>query len=252
MERHRFLCSWFRAHPWILRPDIRRNQLSNRTRALRSRPVRVLHIGPERALAHGLGLSDNEHVDYVTGDFEVTPTATASGFVEHRIDVQAIPFPAEHFDVVLILHVLEHVPNVSRALAELFRVMKPGAVAIIAVPDGRQHATTREDTGGNMTAAERLEAFGQVDHVRRFGRDVDQILAAPGFAVKRIEIGKWYASRPEAHRPYAFRNEEYDPANEFYYTEAVHVVRRPCDRSRLTSQAFYTSVFCRIPTGSRT
>ena len=60
------------------------------------RAVRVLHIAPERSLARALGLANNPNIDYVTGDFFVTPTATASGWVEHKIDLQAIPFPADH------------------------------------------------------------------------------------------------------------------------------------------------------------
>jgi ubiquinone/menaquinone biosynthesis C-methylase UbiE len=42
------------------------------------------------------------------------------------VDAQAIPFADESFDVVVANHMLYHVPDVSKALAEIRRVLKPG------------------------------------------------------------------------------------------------------------------------------
>jgi ubiquinone/menaquinone biosynthesis C-methylase UbiE len=41
-------------------------------------------------------------------------------------DAQAIPFPAESFDVVMARHMLYHVPKIDRAVAEASRVLRPG------------------------------------------------------------------------------------------------------------------------------
>jgi len=45
-------------------------------------------------------------------------------------DAQDLPFPDNTFDVVLMHAVLEHVPNVSEAFAEVSRVLKPGGVFV--------------------------------------------------------------------------------------------------------------------------
>lgn len=49
-------------------------------------------------------------------------------------DAGRLPFPDEAFDLVLAIEVLEHVPDPDAAIAELARVAKPGATAILSVP----------------------------------------------------------------------------------------------------------------------
>jgi SAM-dependent methyltransferase len=57
---------------------------------------------------------------------------------EHRgniqLDLQAIELPDACLDVVLCAHVLEHVPDTDRALAELRRVTAPGGHLLLQVP----------------------------------------------------------------------------------------------------------------------
>lgn len=47
-------------------------------------------------------------------------------------DIQALPFPDHSFDVVMANHMLYHVPDIHRALAELQRVLKPNGLLIAA------------------------------------------------------------------------------------------------------------------------
>jgi SAM-dependent methyltransferase len=54
------------------------------------------------------------------------------------MDAQAIPFEAQHFDVVIANHMLPHVPDQKKALSEIQRVMKPGA-HLYASTMGREH-----------------------------------------------------------------------------------------------------------------
>jgi SAM-dependent methyltransferase len=44
-------------------------------------------------------------------------------------------YPDEHFDVVTSWHVLEHVLDPSRVLAEAYRILKPGGVLMLEVPN---------------------------------------------------------------------------------------------------------------------
>ncbi len=50
-----------------------------------------------------------------------------------RADVCALPYADNHFDVVMAAHVLEHLPDPQRALAELHRVMKPGGLVVLCL-----------------------------------------------------------------------------------------------------------------------
>lgn len=56
-------------------------------------------------------------------------------------DLQNMPLvPAERYDGVVCHQVLEHVPRPADALAEIYRVLKPGGMAVISVPHlSRQH-----------------------------------------------------------------------------------------------------------------
>lgn len=48
-------------------------------------------------------------------------------------DIERLPLPDESLDIVMMAHVLEHIPDPSRALAELFRVLRPGGVLITSI-----------------------------------------------------------------------------------------------------------------------
>ena len=61
---------------------------------------------------------------------------TPHPFTFRVIDAQNIPYPAAHFDAVIANHFLYHVPDRSRAIAEICRVLRPG---------GRFYATTIGD-----------------------------------------------------------------------------------------------------------
>lgn len=50
---------------------------------------------------------------------------------------EQLPYPTELFDVVVCMDVLEHVQDASRVLGEIFRVLKPGGVALTTVPNRR-------------------------------------------------------------------------------------------------------------------
>jgi SAM-dependent methyltransferase len=138
------------------------------------RHVRLLHIAPEPELASVLSRSPN--IRYVSADL-------AAPSVMSHLDIQRMPFPDKTFDVVLCNHVMEHVMDDRMAMAEVFRVLRPGGWALVQVPIALALDGTVEDST-LTSAADRIDRFGQADHVRLYARgDYIARLQAAGFAV---------------------------------------------------------------------
>jgi len=139
---------------------------------------RVLHIAPEQAFYQRFRKMNN--LEYVTCDLE-------SPLADVKADIQALPFDTESFDVIFCNHVLEHVENDQKALNELFRVMKPKGWGIFQVPIRYQLEKTFEDP--TITdRKERIEKFGQYDHVRVYGKDYYDTLEKAGFKVDKVNL----------------------------------------------------------------
>nr|BAL58278.1 methylase involved in ubiquinone/menaquinone biosynthesis [uncultured Chloroflexota bacterium] len=48
---------------------------------------------------------------------------------------EELPFATASFDVVIIKHIVEHLPHPERAIAEIGRVCRPGALLILSTPN---------------------------------------------------------------------------------------------------------------------
>jgi SAM-dependent methyltransferase len=139
------------------------------------RPGSLLHIAPEYALQQRL--SRLPGLRYLSGDLD-------SPLADRELDVMDLPFEEGSFDFLICNHVLEHVADDRRALAEIHRVLAPGGWAILMCPVDGRRATTLEDPAA-ATPAERHRRFGQADHLRLYGRDYAVRLAEAGFEVRR-------------------------------------------------------------------
>lgn len=62
-------------------------------------------------------------------------TCRARGLRAEVGTLEALPFSAGEFDGITIRHTLEHTPTPKQALAELFRISKPGGLMLVMVPD---------------------------------------------------------------------------------------------------------------------
>lgn len=63
---------------------------------------------------------------------------TGRAFKFEQIDAQSIPYPDETFDIVIANHMLYHLPDRPKGLAEIQRVLKPGG-CLIATTVGNGH-----------------------------------------------------------------------------------------------------------------
>lgn len=135
------------------------------------RNQKVLHIAPEACYIPRL---EKLHGDgYITADIE-------SPLAKVKMDIHAIPFPEDTFDVVLCNHVLEHVNNDIHAMSEIRRVLKPGGFAILQVPFFNPVGETTFEDNSITDHREREKVFGQSDHVRKYGHDYPQRISASG------------------------------------------------------------------------
>jgi SAM-dependent methyltransferase len=194
LERHRVL--WLYLHN---RGDLFAQQL------------RVLHVAPEPGLEERLRAQAN--LDYVSADLEPGAAMTAA-------DLERLPFEDERFDRVLCVHVLEHVTNDGAALRELRRVLAPGGEAIVMVP--LLGPTTQEDPAA--PPEERIRRFGQADHVRLYGTDLNERIAAAGFEPRVDHFGEHLTQRQrERHRLIPAGGSAEDPS----FTDVYVGIRPP-------------------------
>lgn len=159
-------------------------------------PKKVLHIAPEQAFFKRF--RKLKHLDYTTSDLH-------SPLADVKADICNLPFKDNTFDVVLCNHVLEHIPDDTKAIQELHRILKPNGMGIFQIPQDLNRATTFEDDS-ITNPKERAKIFGQYDHVRVYGRDFFDKLRNLGFDVKEVnyasslteeEVNRYCLSRSE-------------------------------------------------------
>ena len=140
----------------------------------------VLHMAPEQCFLSLFRKQKN--LDYTTADLY-------SPIADVKADICDLPFEDNSFDVVFCNHVLEHITDDTKAMQELYRVLKPGGMGIFQIPQDLSRATTFEDNS-ITDKKERAKVFGQYDHVRVYGRDYFDKLRSIGFKVEEIDYTK--------------------------------------------------------------
>jgi predicted SAM-dependent methyltransferase len=162
LERHRLLWLWLQ------------NETDFFTTSNRKK---VLHFAPEQEFYKRFKKQTN--IEYVTTDL-LSPLADV------KADICNLPFNENEFDIIFCNHVLEHIPNDTKAMQELYRVLKPGGMAVLQIPqDLKREKTFSDDTITDQK--QRAEIFGQYDHVRIYGRDYFDKLRSIGFRVEEID-----------------------------------------------------------------
>nr|WP_294937485.1 class I SAM-dependent methyltransferase [uncultured Flavobacterium sp.] len=158
LERHRLL--------WLY--------LQNKTDFFTSaEKKKVLHFAPEQAFYKLF--RNQKNIDYTTTDL-------FSPLADVKADICNLPFEDNSYDIIFCNHVLEHIPDDTKAMLELYRVLKPGGMGIFQIPQDLTRATTFSDD--TITdPKERAKIFGQYDHVRVYGRDYFDKLKTIGFKV---------------------------------------------------------------------
>lgn len=160
LERHRLAWLFFKKNTNLFSDD----------------KIKFLHIAPEDCFKNRFQAMFRNN--YITADLYGRKSKI-------KMDITCIQFPNDSFDVIYCSHVLEHVENDKQAMREFFRVLKKNGWAILNVPITDKN--TFEDPS-IVDPKERLKAFGQSDHVRRYGLDYADRLREAGFSVDVFRI----------------------------------------------------------------
>ena len=166
LERHRLL--------WLY--------LTNETNFFTSKK-KVLHMAPEQCFLSRFKKLNHE---YITADLD-------SPIADVKADIVNLPFNDNSFDVIFCNHVLEHIQDDTKAMKELFRVMKKGGMGVFQVPQDLNRDITFEDNS-ITDPKERAKIFGQYDHVRVYGRDYFDKLRSVGFKVEEVNYSQKVSS----------------------------------------------------------
>ena len=138
-----------------------------------SKKHKVLHFAPEQAFYKRF--REMKNLEYITTDLN-------SPLADVKADICNLPFQDNEFDFIFCNHVLEHIPDDTKAMQELYRVLAPGGTGVFQIPQDLSREITFEDNS-IIDKKERTKIFGQYDHVRVYGRDYFDKLRSIGFDI---------------------------------------------------------------------
>lgn len=144
-----------------------------------SKKYRVVDFAPSKSLS--IFLKSIKNFEYRSADLFMEN-------VDDKVDLKNLSYKDESFDIFICSHVLEHIDNESRALLELFRVLKKNGFGILMVPI-YLGVDKNIDKREYNTAKLRWRHYGQGDHLRLYSRKgfIRSVISA-GFKIQEIRI----------------------------------------------------------------
>ena len=164
-ERHRFI--------W--------HYLQTQTNLFSTKSIKLLHISPEYSFYKKL--KDNKNIQYIPVD-KFEPGYDYFSLTKD-FDLLDPSLSPEEYDFIICNHVLEHIIDDMTAIANLFKLLKTGGTAIVSVPILANNSPTYEDYS-IVSFQERKTHFGQWDHVRYYGVDIEKRFIDAGFIVETV------------------------------------------------------------------
>jgi SAM-dependent methyltransferase len=140
--------------------------------------MKILHFAPEWIIRKRLKKSASRQ-GYISGD--INPA-----LADKMVDITRIPYPDNHFDLIICSHVLGHVENEPLAIDEMYRVLKSRGEALIMTVIDLMNPETYENP--ELTSAEaRLIHYGEPDLLRLHGTGFIQRLKRNGMSIEEID-----------------------------------------------------------------
>lgn len=163
----------------------------------RARAARWPRLADGRVLFH-VGCGDIDAPGFINIDARPAPHVH---LVTRRLErLRAVP--GNTADLVYMCHVLEHVPRaeVMRVVREMYRILKPGGVLRLSVPDFDRLIALYRDSGGDLEQVA-PPLFGGQDYPQNFHlsvfntRYLTGLLALGGF----VQVHPWDPDTVEHH-----------------------------------------------------
>ena len=144
-----------------------------------------------------------------------------------KADAENLPFDDQSFDVVVSFGVLHHTPDTEKALAEIFRVLKPGGRILLML----YHR--------NSFAYQLLLRIKRLIQPGWRGKSADdQVNAVDG---AENPLGKVYSKNQVSKMLGQFKNHEYKSATMFFNREGIIPCPIPKYISRHTGVGIFSS-----------
>lgn len=146
-------------------------------------PLGVIDFWPAKE-KHAIDPLANEYKEKFH-DFQDKSVNFVAGYAED------LPYENNYFDVVIIRNTLDHVENPEKALSEVFRVLKPGAVVYIWI-----HLYSWRRSFSRRTATALAKIFIKEPWAFTLGR-IKRLLSKVGFDVVTISLEKRFETKDE-------------------------------------------------------
>jgi ubiquinone/menaquinone biosynthesis C-methylase UbiE len=151
--------------------------------------LNMLHFAPEPFFK-----------EYFSRRFKTYETADLNlPDVDYTVDLLRLPFADQSYDFVFASHVLEHIPDDEKAIAEIRRILRPNGIAILPVPIFAEK--TIEYPEPNPNEADHIRAPG-IDYFDKFER-----------FFSRVEKYNSY-SLPEKYQLFIYEDRSHWPTEE--------------------------------------
>ena len=120
------------------------------------------------------------------------------GIEFHHNTSERLPFDNDKFDRVFAMEVLEHLRNVEMSLKEIHRVMKPGGIFVLSVPNATAlRSLIKTFVYSEEHLSKKIESWpefspDQRDHVNNYDfTHLYRILQVNGFKFRQIAYTSW-------------------------------------------------------------
>lgn len=141
---------------------------------------KVLHFAPDICLIPSI--KSNSNIEYVTADYMTSFTSSITVKPDYVMSIDDIQFRDNTFDVVIAIGILVMVPDDTKAMREVLRVLKPNGYAIFHDPINLSFPKSFSDA--NLSQEEKQKLYHGHDQRWYYGADYADRLRAQGFEVE--------------------------------------------------------------------